>query len=248
MGASALEEHTMKVTGSTVLITGANRGLGARLVDTAFSAGAAKVYAAARNPESISPAVVGDRRIVALALDITDPASVARAAEVATDVTILINNAGVLGFGDPLAGDFDLIERDMHTNFFGTLRVSRAFAPVLSANAPGVLVNVLTLIALAPMGPMAGYCASKAASHSITQSLRATLAPRGVHVLGAYPAGIDTDMLLGVDGTKADPAVVAKRIIDAINAGDDIVWPDDVSAGAGAVYLGDPRELEKMLS
>jgi NAD(P)-dependent dehydrogenase (short-subunit alcohol dehydrogenase family) len=213
-----------------------------------LAAGAAKVYVAARNPASISSTVNDDPRVTSLALDVTDPDSVARATEVATDVTILINNAGVLGFGDPLTGDLALFERDMETNCFGLLRVSRAFAPVLIANAPGAIVNVLTLIALAPMGPMARYRASKAAAHSITQSLRSALAPRGVHVLGAYPAGIDTDMLSGVEGQKADPAVVAARIIDAVSTGDDIVWPDDVSAGAGSIYLADPRQLEKMLS
>jgi short-subunit dehydrogenase len=109
------------------------------------------------------------------------------------------------------------------------------------------VVNVLTLVALAPVAPMAGYSASKAAAHSATQALRAELRDRGVAVLGAYPGGIDTDMLSGVDAEKAPPEVVAERIIAALAEGGTVVFPDDASASAGAVYLQDPLKLEQML-
>jgi short-subunit dehydrogenase len=109
------------------------------------------------------------------------------------------------------------------------------------------VVNVLTLIALAPVTPMAGYSASKAAAHSATQALRAELRERGIAVLGAYPGGIDTDMLAGVDAAKAPPEVVAMRIIAALGAHQTVVFPDDASAGAGGVYLQDPLKLEQML-
>jgi NAD(P)-dependent dehydrogenase (short-subunit alcohol dehydrogenase family) len=121
--------------------------------------------------------------------------------------------------------------------------VTRAFVPVLQAQAPAAIANVLTLIALAPMPPMAGYSASKAAAHSMTQALRAELRDRGIEVIGAYPAGIDTDMLAGVDGDKAAPEAVAARIIAGIDSGATTIWPDDTSAGAGAVDAVDPLRL-----
>lgn len=238
----------MKIAESTALVTGANRGLGACFVAELLAGGATKVYATARNPQTIDPAVAGDPRVRTLALDATDQASVDAAASAASDVNLLINNAGVLGFGSALEGDIDLFGRDMHTNYLGTVRVSRAFVPVLESNGPAVIANVLTLIALAPVGPMAGYSASKAAAHSFTQALRAEVRNRGITVVGAYPGGIDTDMLAGVAADKAAPEEVARRIVAGIAAGDTVVWPDDASEGAGKVYLGDPIQLERMLA
>ncbi|WP_322769640.1 SDR family NAD(P)-dependent oxidoreductase [Frankia sp. Cr1] len=238
----------MNIAGSTALVTGANRGLGARLVTELLGAGASRVYATARNPHTIDPQVCSDPRVRTLALDITDQASVDAAAKAATDVTLLVNNAGVLGFGSALDGDLDLFGRDMTTNYVGTLRVTRAFVPVLAANAPAAVANVLTLIALAPVLPMAGYCASKAAAHSITQALRAELRGRGIEVIGAYPGGIDTDMLAGIEADKAAPEIVAGRIVAGIAAGETVVWPDDTSAHAGTVYVTDPLRLEQMLA
>lgn len=231
----------MNLTGSVALVTGANRGLGAHLVAELLRAGAAKVYATSRTGE---PAAGGQP----LRLDVTDPASVTAAAQAAPDVTVLVNNAGVLAFGSALTGDLAAFERDIATNYVGTLRVTRAFQPALERNAPAAIVNILTLIALAPAGPMAGYSASKAAAHSFTQALRAELRDRGITVLGAYPGGIDTDMLAGVDAPKAPPEVVASRVIASLAAGETLVFPDDSSAGAGSVYLSDPVKLEQMLA
>ena len=234
----------MNLSGSIALVTGANRGLGARLVTELLRAGAVKVYAASRTPAAAD----GNARVQPLVLDVTDPASETAAAAAAPDVTVLVNNAGVLAFGSALTGDLTACERDLATNYLGTLRVTRAFAPALERNAPAAIVNVLTLIALAPAGPMAGYSASKAAAHSITQALRAELRDRAVTVLGAYPGGIDTEMLAGVDAPKAPPETVAARIIAALAAGQAIVFPDDTSASAGSVYLSDPVKLERLLA
>lgn len=230
-------------------VTGGNRGLGARLVTELLKRDAAKVYLASRSVDAVAREVRDDPRVEVVALDVADPASVAAAAERARDVTVLINNAGVLGFGTVLDGDLGLFERDLHTNYLGALRVARAFLPALR-NAPGdaAIVNVLTLIALAPVAPMAGYCASKAAAHSMTQALRAAVAPDGIRVIGAYPGGIDTEMLAGVEGDKADPGTVAARIVAGLAEGDQVIWPDDASARAGQVYLGDPVGLERMLA
>jgi NAD(P)-dependent dehydrogenase (short-subunit alcohol dehydrogenase family) len=238
----------MNINGSTALVTGANRGLGAHIVTELLANGAAKVYVTARDPRTIDAAVAADSRVHTLALDVTDQTGVDAAAQAASDVDLLINNAGVLGFGGVLEGDLDVFTRDLETNYLGTARVTRAFVPVLEANGPAAIANVLTLIALAPVAPMAGYSASKAAAHSFTQALRAEVRPRGIEVIGAYPGGIDTDMLAGVDAEKAAPEEVARRIVAGIAAGDSVVWPDDASAGAGKVYLGDPLQLEQMLA
>ena len=236
----------MDITGSVALVTGANRGLGARIVAGLLERGAARVYAAARTLTSLDD-IVGER-VVPLALDIDDDASVAAAARAASDVTLLINNAGVLSLGGVLDLDPAEAERDLRTNYFGTLRATRAFVPVIEGNGGGAIANVITIVALAPMGVMAGYSASKAAQHSMTQALRVELRPRGIDVYGAYPAGIDTDMLAGLDVAKAKPEVVAGRILDGIAKREAMIFPDDVSAGAGDVYLRDPRELESMLT
>lgn len=238
----------MNLTDQVVLVTGANRGLGARLVRQLLDAGVRRVYATARDSAGISTDVAADPRVRLLALDVTDPASVSAAADAATDVTVLVNNAGVLNFGGVLDGDLADFEKDLQTNYLGALRATRAFVPVLESNAPAAIVNILTLIALAPVGPMAGYSASKAAAHSMTQALRAAVRGRGIEVLGAYPGGMDTDMLSGVDAEKAAPEIVAERIIAALQAGKSLVFPDDVSAGAGSVYLADPVQLEQMLA
>src|SRR5215468_5957302 len=235
----------MDLTGSVALVTGSNRGLGAHLVTELLRAGAAKVYATSRTPAASTTGA--DPRVQSMTLDVTDPASVTAAAAAAPDVSVLVNNAGVLAFGSALTGDLASFERDLRTNYLGTLRVTRAFTPALERNAPAAVVNVLTVIALAPVGSMAGYSASKAAAHSMTQALRAELRDRGITVLGAYPGGIDTDMLAGVEIDKADPEVVAQRIVAALAAGEKVTFPDDASAGAGAIYRQDPLKLEQML-
>ena len=238
----------MDLTGQVALVTGANRGLGARLVSALLDAGATTVYATARHAADIAADVRDDPRVRTLILDVTDEAGVAAAAAAAPDVTVLVNNAGVLHFGGVLDSDLAGVEQDLATNYLGLLRVSRAFTPILERNQPAALVNVLTLIALAPVPPMAGYSASKAAAHSATQALRAELRERGVHVLGAYPGAIDTDMLAGVEAVKAAPETVAARIVAALTAGKTVVFPDDASAAAGSVYLTDPIKLEAMLT
>jgi NAD(P)-dependent dehydrogenase (short-subunit alcohol dehydrogenase family) len=238
----------LQLDGKTVLVTGANRGLGARLVQSILDAGAAKMWAAARDPERFASDVLAEERVVPLKLDITDQASVEAAARRATDVDVLINNGGVLGFGSPLEGDLDVFERDVVTNYLGTLRVTRAFVPILERNAPALVVNVLTVIALAPIRSLAGYCASKAASHSMTQALRAELKDRGIDVIGAYPGGIDTEMVAGVEMMKTSPDEVATRIVEGVQTGETIIWPDPISAGAGGAYLANPIALEEILA
>lgn len=226
----------MEITGSTAVVTGANRGLGRALIDALLERGAARVYAAARDPR----AVLAHERITPVALDVTDRAAVKRLAAIATDTDLLINNAGAAAFASALDADPDGLDREFAVNYTGLYDMIRAFTPTLVANK-GALVNVLTLLAYAPAPPMAGYSASKAAAHSLTLALRPTLTRAGVSVHGVYPGGIDTDMLAGVDAPKAAPRAVADAILDGITAGDEDIYPDPTSAQMGELWSSDPR-------
>ena len=226
----------MEITGSTAVVTGANRGLGRALVDVLLERGAARVYAGARDPRTVR----ADERITPVALDVTDRAAIARLATVATDTDLLINNAGAAAFTPALDADRDGLAREFAVNVTGLHDMIRAFAPILVQNK-GTLVNVLTLLAYAPAPPMAGYSASKAAAHSLTLALRPALTRAGVGVHGVYPGGIDTDMLAGVDAPKAAPRSVADAICDGIIAGDENIYPDPTSAQLGELWNRDPR-------
>lgn len=221
--------------GATVLVTGANGGLGTEFVRQALDLGASRVYATARRPRTWD-----DTRIVPLVLDVTDPGSVRSAAQAAGDVTIVVNNAGVSGTGSLLESEVDEVERVFATNTFGALRVAKAFAPVLGRNGGGALVDVhsvLSWIALA-----GGYSASKAAFWSITNSLRLELAPQGTQVLGAFLGYTDTPMTAALDVDKADPADIVGQIWDGVLKGDHEVLADQISRDVRA-GLSSPVEV-----
>ncbi|MCT9620732.1 SDR family oxidoreductase [Curtobacterium sp. C2H10] len=207
------------LTDATVLVTGANGGLGAAFVQQALDRGAAKVYATARTPRTWD-----DERIVPLALDVTDQASVDAAARAAADATIVVNNAGIGGSAPLLETSVDEVEHVFATNVFGALRVAKAFAPSLAGGALIDVHSVLSWIALA-----GGYSASKAAFWSITNSLRLELAPQGTQVLGAHLGYTDTGMTADLDVEKADPADIVAAIYDALEAGEHEVLADQVS-------------------
>ena len=210
----------MKITNSVAIVTGANRGIGASLVRALAARGARRVYAAARRPESL-PMTAGPHHnvIVPLALDVTSTTQIATAAATAPDVTLLVNNAGILTRGGILDADPDDIERELAVNFLGLLRTTRAFVSLIEANGGGAVVNLLSVLALAPMPSTAMYCAAKAAADSATRSLRAEAAARNITVHGVYPAFVDTDMAAGINADKADPAQVAEAIVDGIETG-----------------------------
>lgn len=218
----------MDITSSTALITGANRGLG-RCFAADLVARGARVYAAARDPGTVD--VEG---VIPLALDITDPASVAAAAQEAGDVTLLVNNAGISTGASVLTGDLADVHRELDTNFFGTLAVVREFAPVIERNGGGAILNVLSVLSWLSM-PMAGaYCAAKAASWSMTNAVRLELADRGIAVTALHVGPMDTDMMASADVPKSDPAAVAAMALDAVAAGEFEVLADDVSRGVQA--------------
>jgi NAD(P)-dependent dehydrogenase (short-subunit alcohol dehydrogenase family) len=218
----------MDISSCTALVTGANRGLGRHFSIELLRRGA-RVYAGARNPESVT--IDG---VVPLAVDVTDPASVAAAAEAAGDVTLLVNNAGITTDTNLFTGDLDSARREMDTNFFGTLSVARAFTPVIERNGGGAILNVLSVLSWKSLPGTSGYCASKAAAWSMTNALRVELADRGIGVTGLHVGLMDTDMAAGEDAPKSDPAEVAVLAVDAVAAGAYEILADDVSRAVQA--------------
>lgn len=212
----------MKIENSVVLVTGANRGIGLAFARALLARGARKVYAAARHPESVSlPGVE------ALQLDVTKPEEVAAAVQRASDVTLVINNAGIAQPGGFLAQDSDAVARRIfETNFFGVLNMSTAFAPVLKANGGGALLNVLSVASWVNGGELAAYSASKSAAWSLTNSLRHELAGQKTQVLGLHMAYVDTDLTRGFDVQKSSAEDIVQRALDGLEAGADEVLAD----------------------
>lgn len=217
----------------TALVTGANRGLGKRFAAQLVERGA-KVYAAARRPESIDlPGVIP------LQLDITDPESVARAAAAAGDVTVLINNAGVSTGASLLTGPMDDVRQEMETHYFGTLNVTRAFAPIIEANGGGSILNVLSVLSWYHSPQVGAYSSAKAAAWGMTDAIREELAPRGVHVAGLHVGFMDTDMADFVPADqKTDPSVVAMLALDGVFAGEPEILADELSRTVKAGLSG----------
>jgi NAD(P)-dependent dehydrogenase (short-subunit alcohol dehydrogenase family) len=215
------------------LVTGANRGLGKQFASQLVARGA-KVYAAARRPETID--VPG---VVPVQLDITDPESVARAANLAGDVNVLINNAGVSTGAQLLTGPTDDVRLEMETHYFGTLSVTRAFTPIIEANGGGAILNVLSVLSWAHVPAFGAYSAAKAASWAMTDAIRQELAPRGIHVGALHVGFMDTDMAAFVpEDQKVDPSAVAKQALDGLFAGEPEVLADDLSRTVKAQLSG----------
>jgi NAD(P)-dependent dehydrogenase (short-subunit alcohol dehydrogenase family) len=210
------------LSGRHVLVTGANGGLGEQFVAQGLERGAAKVYAAARSTRDWD-----DPRVVPLDLDLTDPDAPARAVAAAADVDVLINNAAIAPQGDSISGPEEELRRIFETNFFGTLRVSNAFAPVLARNGGGTLINILSSAAWVSMPT--GYAASKAAMWSATNALRIQLRGQGTHVVGLLVGMIDTPMTAGWDVPKVTAASVVSQAYDAVGAGSLEVLADETT-------------------
>jgi len=236
----------MKIDTKTVLVTGANRGIGQAIVHELLKHKVDKVYAAARNIKSLSD--FGDKRVVPLALDITDSRQVTDAARLAKDVNVLINNAGVLSMASITDSGTNVLAVDMNTNYFGTLSMVKAFIPALQKNGQGVIANVVSVVGLAPIASAGSYSASKAALHSATQAARTELAGHNIHVIGIYPGPVDTDMARDFPVDKTSPAVTAQAIVAGIIEGRDYIFPDPMSQQVGALWEQNPRALEKQFA
>jgi NAD(P)-dependent dehydrogenase (short-subunit alcohol dehydrogenase family) len=228
----------MQIEGSVALVTGANRGLGHAIARALVEGGAAKVYAAARDPQTVT-----DPGLVPVALDVTDHAQVAAVAAELTDVDLVVNNAGVASVAFALTADLEQARRELEVNYLGTLAVAQAFAPVLKANGGGALVNVLSVVSFVSQAHLTTYSASKAAQWSITNALRVALREQGTLVTGVHVGYIDTDLAAGIDAEKHAPADVAAAILDGVRNGAEEVLVDELSRTVKAALPDDQRLL-----
>ncbi len=226
----------MQLENAVVLVTGANRGLELAFARAALARGARKVYAGARDPARVTlPGVVPVR------LDVNKADDIAAAASACTDVTVLINNAGIASVGGYLsAGSAEAARTMLETNFIGPLAMSKAFAPVLAANGGGAIINVLSVASWVSSPLLAMYAASKAAAWSLTNGLRHELAAQRTQVLGLHAGFIDTDLTRGIDGPKATPEAIVETAFDGLATGASEVLADDVSRHVHAGLAADP--------
>jgi NAD(P)-dependent dehydrogenase (short-subunit alcohol dehydrogenase family) len=233
----------MKIEGCVALVTGANRGLGKAVVSALVAAGAAKVYAAARDERNVS---ADGSRVVPLTLDVTKPEQIAVAVGKAGDVTLLINNAGALNSFNVLTTSQADIDADFGVQVHGTLSVIRAFLPVLERAPQGAtIVNVLSLTSLASFPALGGYSASKAAAYSITQSLRPELKKKQIDILAVLPGPIDTDMVKDLLMPKTSPADTARGLLAGVERGEEEIFPDPLAQQMGALWNKSHKEYER---
>ena len=230
----------MKITGSTALVTGANRGIGAAIARALVAAGAAKVYAGARDPKTVT-----DERLTAVKLDVTSAADIAAAAKLASDVDIVVNNAGIGGAEvQLLTGSLDVARAIMETNVFGPWQIARAFAPILAANGGGALVNVLSAGSWAAMSAAPAYTASKAAEWSLTNALRMGLAKQRTLVVGVHSGFVDTDLSSAVRAAKITADDLAEQVVRALAEDRAEVLADDFTVATRRALAGDIEALQ----
>ena len=228
----------MTIANKTVLVTGANRGIGQALVEEALNRGAKRVYAGARQPVTH-----GDGRVTPLTLDVTNAAQIQRAVDEVDSLDILINNAGVALYDD--LSDRAVLERHLAVNLFGAYGVTQAFLPLLTGSK-GAIVNNLSANALAPLPLIPAYSISKAAAFNMTQSLRVLVAARGVRVHAVLTGLVDTDMTRGLDLPKASPDTVARGIFDGVENGQQEIFPDPMSESLSqSWHSGAAKALER---
>ncbi len=230
----------MTIENKTVLITGANRGIGKAILEEAIARGAAKVYAAVRSLESAEPFVAkyGDR-VVPIRIDLADPASITAAAQTASDVDVVVNNAGVLKNASAVQDHaIESLMYEMDINVYGLIRMAQAFAPVLKANGGGAFAQLNSVASVKNFADFATYSASKAASYSITQGLRDSLRDQATQVVSVHPGPIQTDMAnaAGLSEMAEPPSLVAAAIFDAIASGAFHAWPDSMAKQVGSAY------------
>ena len=240
----------MQIQNAIALVTGANRGIGRAFVEALQAAGAQKIYAAARNAESLAEVVAIDpARIVPVTLDVTKPEQIAAIAQQAQDVNLLINNAGVLGGGDLFVdSSIETAQWEMNVTYFGTLAMTRAFAPILKRNEGGALVNLCSLASYVNVPSVATYSAAKAALHSLTQATRAQLAEQGTFVVGLYPGPIDTRMAEELPLDKAPTSQVADALLQGLENGVEDIYPDNTAVQVLSGVTEGLKAIEKQFA
>jgi NAD(P)-dependent dehydrogenase (short-subunit alcohol dehydrogenase family) len=235
---------TKTIKGSVVVITGATGAIAQALIAELTARGAAKIYTAARDISALA----ASGQLVPIKMDVTSDDDVTRAAAVATDVTLLINNAGVNhNTAFMVAPDLAMAREEIETNYLAPLRVTRAFAPALIANG-GAVLNILTILARVNLPFMGSYCASKAAGLSLTQGLRGELAPKGVRVVAAMPGAVDTRMTAMLTIPKMTTAMAATEILDGLEAGEEEIYVGDMARGLAEGLAHDPKAIERQLA
>ena len=234
-----------RIEGAVALVTGANRGIGRALTEALLTRGVRKVYAAARNPEALS--ALHDERVVALRLDVTDVDQIRAAAEAASDVELVFNNAGV-ALARGIADSIDQARREMEVNYFGPLQLLQRLAPTLARNGGGAVVNIGSAAGLTNLPFVPTYSASKAALHSLTQAARVLLQAQGTSVFGVYPGPVDTDMSRDVAMSKTSPRDVAFAILDGIEAGQEDIFPDAYAVDFGRQFESSPKASERQMA
>jgi NAD(P)-dependent dehydrogenase (short-subunit alcohol dehydrogenase family) len=244
----------MKIKDSIVLVTGSNRGIGKSYVKTLLNHGAKKIYAGMRDVGAFDKVASEwpERhrgKVEPVVIDVTREDQIQSAVAKAGDINFLINNAGIANFTGLIAADnLESARQEMEVNYFGTLMMSRAFAPILKRNGGGALVNILSVASLGNFPVLGSYSASKAALHSLTQGVRAELAAQGTQVFGVFPGPIETDMAKDFDMEKSSPDLIAEGTLNAIEKDEEDIFIDPMAVQFRRDYFADPKALEAQLS
>lgn len=240
----------MDIKGSKAFVTGANRGIGRVFVEELIKAGADKVYAAARVKDSlIELSQAYGHQVIPIALNVTDLSAVNRAAEMAPDTDLLINNAGVANFeGFLTSADLEAARQEMNTNYYGSLQMVRAFAPILKSNDGGAIIQISSIAGMVTFPVVGSYSASKAAVNAMIKGVRAELAAQGTLVTGVYPGVVDTEMSARFDGQGVPPVQIVCAALEAVMKGDEEVFPDAMSNDLYASVRRDPKTVERQFA